>query len=52
MLSSLKRRIEKLHGNYVSQVTSVISVTKNDALIKKSIHGTNKNKVIHIIVKL
>lgn len=49
---SLKARVDKLYTGAISEVSSRIIVTKDDKPIKKVTHGTNKNKVIEITVRL
>ena len=49
---SLKQRIDKLHAGVISTVSGQICVYKDGKLIKKTLNGTNKNKVIRIVIKL
>ena len=51
-MAGLKSRIDRLFAGSVSTVTSKITVTKNDAVIKEKVIGNNAQKVIQIIVKL
>lgn len=51
-MSNLKARINKLHSGTISKVTSTIEVIKDDKVIKRKTYGTNKHKVIEIIVRL
>lgn len=51
-MSSLKSRIDKLHTGVITKVTSQIKVIKDNEVIKSHTYGTNKNKVIQIIVNL
>ena len=50
MSGSLKARIDKLYSGAISFAGSEIEVYEGKKLVKKSIHGNNKNKVIRIVV--
>lgn len=52
MRGSLRARVDSLHAGAISTVSSRICIYKDDKLIKKKVHGTNKDKVIEIIVRL
>jgi hypothetical protein len=49
---SLKARVDKLHSESVSDVTSAIIITKDKKIIRSKKYGTNKNKVVAIVVNL
>jgi len=51
-LAGLKGRIDKLFAGTISSVTSKITVTKDDKVIKQKTIGNNHQKVIEIVVKL
>lgn len=51
-MSGIKARIDKLYAGTITDVTSKISVKKNDEIIKQSVVGNNKNKVIEIVIRL
>ena len=51
-MSGLKGRIDKLYSGTVSNVTSKITVKKNEDILKQKVIGNNSQKVIEIIVKL
>lgn len=48
----LKGRIDKLYAGKISQVTSKITVSRGDEIIKKKVIGNNTQKVIEIVVRL
>jgi|GEM_PF-6730100 len=52
MRGSLKARVDSLYTGAVSTVSSHICIYKSDTLVKKKVHGTNKNKVIRIAIRL
>jgi len=49
---SLKARIDRLYAGTISQVTSKLTVTKDDKVIKEKVIGNNKKKVIQIVIRL
>lgn len=51
-MSGLKGRIDKLYAGTISHVTSKITVSKNEKVIKQKVIGNNQNKVIEIVVRL
>lgn len=51
-MANLKARVDKLHAGTISDVTSRIIVRNKDKVIKKATFGTNKKKVIEIVVRL
>ncbi len=51
-MSSLKGRIDKLFAGTISDVTSKITVTKGEQVIKEKKIGNNQQKVIQIVVRL
>jgi hypothetical protein len=51
-MAGIKGRIDKLYAGTISDVTSKITVTKNDEVIKEKVIGNNINKVIQIVVRL
>lgn len=51
-MAGLKGRIDKLFSGMISQVTSKISLYKNDTIIKQKTIGNNEHKVIEIVVRL
>lgn len=52
MSSSIMSRINKLHTGLVTKVTSTIEIVKDDKVIKRKSYGTNRYKVVEIIVRL
>jgi len=50
--SGLKSRISKLHADTISEVSSEIIIKKKDEVLRRVWCGTNKAKVIRIVVKL
>ncbi len=51
-MSGLKGRIDKLFTGTISSVTSKITVTKDDKVLKQKVIGNNTQKVIEILVRL
>lgn len=51
-MSGLKGRIDRLYTGTISTVSSKITVTKGDAVVKEKVIGNNKKKVIQIVVRL
>lgn len=51
-MAGLKARIDKLFTGSISSVTSKITVTKDDKIIKQKVIGNNTQKVIEIVVRL
>ena len=51
-MAGLKGRIDKLYAGTVSNVTSKITVSKGEDVIKEKKIGNNKQKVIQIVVRL
>lgn len=51
-MSGLKGRIDRLFTGSISHVTSKLTVSKDDKIIKQKIIGNNQQKVIEIVVKL
>ena len=51
-MSNLKSRIEKLHSSSISDVSSEIVVTKQGAVLRRVLRGTNPDKIIRIVVRL
>lgn len=51
-MSGLKGRIDKLYAGTISNVTSKITVSKDDKVIKQVKTGNNKQKVIEIVIRL
>ncbi|MFG0161175.1 hypothetical protein ACF0MN_10975 [Legionella pneumophila] len=51
-MAGLKARIDKLYAGTISHVTSKITVSKDDKIIKQKVIGNNKEKVIEIAVRL
>jgi hypothetical protein len=51
-MSGLKGRINKLYAGTISNVTSKITVSKDDKVIKQTKTGNNKQKVIEIVIRL
>ena len=51
-MAGIKGRIDKLYAGTISDVTSKITVTKNDEVIKEKVIGNNVNKVIQIVVRI
>jgi len=52
IMSGRKARIDKLFAGTVSDVTSKITVSKDDKILKQTKTGNNKQKVIELIVRL
>ena len=51
-MSGIKGRIDKLYAGTISNVTSKITVLKDDTIIKQKVIGNNQQKVIEIVVRL
>jgi hypothetical protein len=49
---SIKSRIDKLYRGTITDITSRITVKKNEQVIKQKTVGTNLNKMIELIVSL
>lgn len=50
-MSGLLERVRRLHAERVSSLTSKITITKDNKVIKQSVSGNNKNKVVEIVVR-
>ena len=50
-MRGLKARIDNLYQGSISHVSSRIVVLKDDKVIKKVVHGNNKQKVIELVIK-
>jgi hypothetical protein len=51
-MSGLKGRIDKLFSGSISHVTSKITISKDEKVIKQKTIGNNQQKVIEIVVRL
>lgn len=51
-MSGLKGRIDKLYSGTISHVTSKMTVSKDETIIKQKVIGNNQKKVIEIVIRL
>ena len=51
-MAGIKGRIYKLYAVTISNVTSKITVIKDEKVIKQVSTGNNKQKVIEIVIRL
>lgn len=51
-MRGIRERVNKLYSRSISDVSSEIAIYKDDKQIKKASFGTNKQKVVRIVVRL
>lgn len=51
-MAGIRGRIDKLYAGTISDVTSKITISKLDKIIKEKKIGNNQDKVIQIVVRL
>jgi len=51
-VSNLKHRVSKLHADVISEVSSEIIIKEKEKVLRRAWRGTNREKVIRIVVRL